>query len=143
MDHKILHKVKDKPQSTQRRHKGHKGVYIGILFFMVIEPSLCPLWLSKIELGSNFTIKLEYSIDPSEIGITNAIIELNFSTSDYFVYSMGIDGEYFVNVSTSSISAAGSIDIRINSSRSLYETQEIVTRIQILPRNVLHLTLSH
>lgn len=91
---------------------------------------------NNVEWGYNFSIELRYNAFPNLVGIENAIIKLNVSDSAYNILPGVTAGIYLVNVSTNNLPSTGSYDIEINASHSLYQYQEIRTRIQVLPKQV-------
>ncbi len=94
---------------------------------------------SNIDYGTNFSIRVKYSSKNPSYGIPGANLNLNMSSSFYTVTSEIEDGNYLINVSSKdAFPNSGSYDITINASKVFFETEEIVTRIRILPRTVYY-----
>jgi hypothetical protein len=79
---------------------------------------------------------LSYTSKLGGIGIENAHIELNISTSEYFITQKPTIGQYLVNISTASLTTGGYLSIIINASKTNFESKTLFQQIQIAPRNV-------
>ncbi|MHA1453063.1 MAG: hypothetical protein ACTSRD_09400, partial [Promethearchaeota archaeon] len=115
---------------------GFYNQYFTLTIHLVSETELKIIGLdNNIDYGTNFTIRLDYQERPAPIGIAEAQIFLNLT--DYYVTEDVADGEYTVEINSSnSFAGPGTFDILINATQSGYISQELVTRIQILPRSV-------
>jgi hypothetical protein len=92
---------------------------------------------NNIDYGTNFSIDITYKSKPLLIGISDANVVLNLSSSVYSVTDSGEMGKYKIEISSiDAFSGAGSYDIQINVSAKDSQPQDIVTRIQVLPRSV-------
>ncbi len=115
---------------------GFYDVYFSLQIRLVSESELKIIGLdNNIDYGTNFTLRLDYHQKPVSIGITSAQISLNMT--EYHVTPDATPGEYTIEInSSSSFVGPGTYDIQINATADGYQTQELVTRIQILPRSV-------
>ncbi|TFG16665.1 MAG: hypothetical protein EU530_11575 [Promethearchaeota archaeon] len=92
---------------------------------------------NNIDYGTNFSIEISYKAKPLLDGIPDADIVLNLSSSVYSVTDSGELGKYNIEISSKdAFLGAGSYDIQINASAPFSQTQDLVTRIQVLPRSV-------
>ena len=92
---------------------------------------------NNIDYGTNFSIEISYKSKPLFDGIPDAEIVLNLSSSVYSVTDSGEVGKYNIEISSKdAFLGAGSYDIQINASALYSQSQDLVTRIQVLPRSV-------
>ncbi|TFG18633.1 MAG: hypothetical protein EU530_08620, partial [Promethearchaeota archaeon] len=115
---------------------GFYDVYFTLELHLTSETELKIIGLdNNIDYGTNFSIRLDYHTKPGSIGISQAQISLNLS--DYYVTEDVVPGQYNIEInSTESFPSSGIYDIQINSTCVNYQSQELITRIQILPRSI-------
>ncbi|MBN2157416.1 MAG: hypothetical protein JW776_15325, partial [Candidatus Lokiarchaeota archaeon] len=92
---------------------------------------------NNIDYGTNFSIRISYTSKHLSYGIPDANITLNLSSTHYLVTPEVEDGKYMIEISSKdAFMGAGFYDIQINASKLYFQDQDIVTRIQILPRTI-------
>ncbi len=115
---------------------GYYTEYFTLKIHLTSETELKIIGLdNNIDYGTNFSIRLDYHTKPGSIGIPQAQISLNLS--DYYITEEIIPGKYNIEInSTGSFPSSGIYDIQINTTCVNYQSQELITRIQILPKSI-------